>query len=55
MKKSNQILRNVHLQIEVLLGAFPASENSLIREDIVRISNTLYDFEKALMEDKTLV
>jgi|9_EtaG_2_1085328.scaffolds.fasta_scaffold70264_2 hypothetical protein len=49
MKKSNQILGNVHLQIEVLLGAFPESENSLIREDIVRIQNTLYAFETELM------
>ncbi len=55
MKKSDQILSNVHLIIDDVLGCFPQSEGSAIRADLVAIQDNLIAYEKAIKEEKTLV
>ena len=50
MRKSQEILFNLHKQVEVLKGAFP-EQDSAIREDINSISDALVAYEKALKEE----
>ena len=50
MRKSQEILFNLHKQLEVIKGAFP-EQDSPIREDINSILDTLVTYEKALKEE----